>query len=172
MIPRPPRSTLFPYTTLFRSGLAAGGDAVASDCFEVLVEHVDEAFRLHLLDVGAGGKSLFVAGDQNASDFAFGFELIYRRGDFAKHRERQRIEHFRAVQSDDTDLVLTLDDDVLETAHGPFRVVISRSWGRGGRQCACGPAAPQACGSEHGVHSTSRSIYAGLKSARRRDDGS
>src|SRR5690606_40332812 len=24
MIPRPPRSTLFPYTTLFRSGLAAG----------------------------------------------------------------------------------------------------------------------------------------------------
>src|SRR5437773_8412263 len=25
MIPRPPRSTLFPYTTLFRSGGAAGG---------------------------------------------------------------------------------------------------------------------------------------------------
>src|SRR5690348_17598882 len=26
MIPRPPRSTLFPYTTLFRSELAAAGD--------------------------------------------------------------------------------------------------------------------------------------------------
>src|SRR5438552_4674175 len=26
MIPRPPRSTLFPYTTLFRSQLAAGND--------------------------------------------------------------------------------------------------------------------------------------------------
>src|SRR3989449_5502482 len=26
MIRRPPRSTLFPYTTLFRSGLRAGGD--------------------------------------------------------------------------------------------------------------------------------------------------
>src|SRR5690348_17786224 len=27
MIPRPPRSTLFPYTTLFRSDLAVQGDA-------------------------------------------------------------------------------------------------------------------------------------------------
>src|SRR5258708_10977165 len=29
MIRRPPRSTLFPYTTLFRSVLAAGGDEVS-----------------------------------------------------------------------------------------------------------------------------------------------
>src|SRR5256884_9609825 len=28
MIRRPPRSTLFPYTTLFRSGIIYGGDAV------------------------------------------------------------------------------------------------------------------------------------------------
>src|SRR5947209_15009433 len=28
MIPRPPRSTLFPYTTLFRSGIAAEGTAL------------------------------------------------------------------------------------------------------------------------------------------------
>src|SRR3712207_6949231 len=28
MIRRPPRSTLFPYTTLFRSGVLAGADAV------------------------------------------------------------------------------------------------------------------------------------------------
>src|SRR5690349_23461411 len=27
MIPRPPRSTLFPYTTLFRSSASSGGDA-------------------------------------------------------------------------------------------------------------------------------------------------
>src|SRR2546426_5414746 len=36
MIRRPPRSTLFPYTTLFRSGLAAGGaflqPVVNQDC--------------------------------------------------------------------------------------------------------------------------------------------
>src|SRR3712207_9186831 len=30
MIRRPPRSTLFPYTTLFRSGLRAQGDAEAA----------------------------------------------------------------------------------------------------------------------------------------------
>src|SRR5256885_12009904 len=36
MIRRPPRSTLFPYTTLFRSGMA--DDAVA-----VLVEHIEQA---------------------------------------------------------------------------------------------------------------------------------
>src|SRR5690554_8236812 len=28
MLPRPPRSTLFPYTTLFRSGLSAGNYSV------------------------------------------------------------------------------------------------------------------------------------------------
>src|SRR2546422_4267786 len=32
MIPRPPRSTLFPYTTLFRSSLSTGGD---NDLFDI-----------------------------------------------------------------------------------------------------------------------------------------
>src|SRR5256885_5852711 len=31
MIRRPPRSTLFPYTTLFRSGLAFGGGVIVPD---------------------------------------------------------------------------------------------------------------------------------------------
>src|SRR3712207_7474243 len=31
MIRRPPRSTLFPYTTLFRSGVGDGGDLVGED---------------------------------------------------------------------------------------------------------------------------------------------
>src|SRR2546426_7254320 len=38
MIRRPPRSTLFPYTTLFRSGLLAG--VVAGQSSTVLVERV------------------------------------------------------------------------------------------------------------------------------------
>src|SRR2546429_3318071 len=33
MIRRPPRSTLFPYTTLFRSSTAAGGKAIANPNF-------------------------------------------------------------------------------------------------------------------------------------------
>src|SRR5436305_13356681 len=51
MLPRPPRSTLFPYTTLFRSltdlafvAKARGGD---NDAFRVLVErHSRPLFRL------------------------------------------------------------------------------------------------------------------------------
>src|SRR5437870_9699357 len=52
MIRRPPRSTLFPYTTLFRSPLGAGfgqlGDALGGD--EPRTDHVDrDPFRRHLV---------------------------------------------------------------------------------------------------------------------------
>src|SRR2546430_8190325 len=54
MIRRPPRSTLFPYTTLFRSRLApvAGEDVRPSDLqFAVVSEpHVDERVRLARAD--------------------------------------------------------------------------------------------------------------------------
>src|SRR5687768_18371064 len=51
MIRRPPRSTLFPYTTLFRSGVEAGepedgGDAEAGD-------HVDRGVERRVVDDGA-----------------------------------------------------------------------------------------------------------------------
>src|SRR2546426_6831623 len=36
MIRRPPRSTLFPYTTLFRSKLTGGKARVTADAFEVV----------------------------------------------------------------------------------------------------------------------------------------
>src|SRR2546426_9958888 len=39
MIRRPPRSTLFPYTTLFRSAVAAGGDPASST---VLIRRLDQ----------------------------------------------------------------------------------------------------------------------------------
>src|SRR5256885_8117113 len=42
MIRRPPRSTLFPYTTLFRSHVA-DGEEVAQRLGHLLVVHVDEA---------------------------------------------------------------------------------------------------------------------------------
>src|SRR3989449_6391207 len=47
MIRRPPRSTLFPYTTLFRSLVRLSGRAVrrrdgSIDCFETLAEDVTE----------------------------------------------------------------------------------------------------------------------------------
>src|SRR5690348_17770206 len=43
MIPRPPRSTLFPYTTLFRSALAgvtAGNNCIEASCVQRTDDHV------------------------------------------------------------------------------------------------------------------------------------
>src|SRR5256885_15813479 len=58
MIRRPPRSTLFPYTTLFRSRVAAPGYAAerighqAPDGVEVLVRKVRAELLVELLDLG------------------------------------------------------------------------------------------------------------------------
>src|SRR5438034_4722664 len=48
MIPRPPRPTLFPYTTLFRSGLAPEEERRS---FNPDVEGLDPAGRQHVADV-------------------------------------------------------------------------------------------------------------------------
>src|SRR2546427_8835344 len=54
MIRRPPRSTLFPYTTLFRSAIAGGaGFAQAQAAF-----HHPGAKALGLLGFGLGGSGL------------------------------------------------------------------------------------------------------------------
>src|SRR5258707_140455 len=75
----------------------------------------------------AGGKSLFIAGDQDATDLVVGLEVIDRGGDLAKHAERQRVEHFRAVQRDYADRAFALDNDVFECSHGSPRCLISRA---------------------------------------------
>src|SRR5256885_6357135 len=51
MIRRPPRSTLFPYTTLFRSVDGAGGRALLPRMWERAQELVDEAVAVPLADV-------------------------------------------------------------------------------------------------------------------------
>ena len=77
-------------------GLRQLRDAVAADRGEIAGEHVDEALRLHLLDVGAGGKGLLAAGHDDAADLVVGLEIVDRGRDLAKHAERQRVQHFRA----------------------------------------------------------------------------
>ena len=54
---------------------------------------------------------------QDAPDTVVGLEVVDGGGDFAKHAERQRIEHFRTVQRDDADRALALDNDVFERRH-------------------------------------------------------
>src|SRR3712207_7565956 len=57
MIRRPPRSTLFPYTTLFRSGLVVLAEVVVSEAGEYLVR--DRPYLLFglLSSDGAGGNA-------------------------------------------------------------------------------------------------------------------
>src|SRR2546428_5139187 len=68
MIRRPPRSTLFPYTTLFRAGRPAVGDdprAAASPCPPVLVR--DAALRTtDFYGACAPGGPVFRAGHHTA----------------------------------------------------------------------------------------------------------
>src|SRR5258706_9589590 len=54
MIRRPPRSTLFPYTTLFRSGVAVGDDGTT--LLEQLHQHVGGGLAV-VVDVGLVGET-------------------------------------------------------------------------------------------------------------------
>src|SRR2546429_9724446 len=70
MIRRPPRSTLFPYTTLFRSLVYGSGEAHDPSGLDLLV---DPGGRLRLPDMDAvasgvlGGVAGFVGGAQHVS---------------------------------------------------------------------------------------------------------
>src|SRR3712207_8507311 len=54
MIRRPPRSTLFPYTTLFRSDPELLADALGVDVAHRPVGDADDALHAHLLGQPAG----------------------------------------------------------------------------------------------------------------------
>src|SRR5437868_11277591 len=64
MIRRPPRSTLFPYTTLFRSGSDAGFEGTASG---------DPMLRLHVVLRGNGLRS-----EEHTSELQSRFDLVCR----------------------------------------------------------------------------------------------
>src|SRR2546425_9726942 len=63
MIRRPPRSTLFPYTTLFRSLLLAAGEVQASPGEELLDLGEDGEDR----PVGSGGRGLLAESDRKST---------------------------------------------------------------------------------------------------------
>ncbi|MHC2841077.1 hypothetical protein ACVINU_004011 [Bradyrhizobium diazoefficiens] len=107
--------------------MAAARNAVAADRGEILGEHVDEALRLHLLDVGAGGKGLLAAGHDDAADGIIALEIVDGGRNLAEDAEGERIEHLRPVQLDDADRALAFDDDVFERAHAPPTLLIGRA---------------------------------------------
>src|SRR5690606_40960394 len=52
LLPPPPRSTLFPYTTLFRSRASAARIDLGGQGVQALLEHAREALHLRLIGVG------------------------------------------------------------------------------------------------------------------------
>src|SRR3712207_8344262 len=61
MIRRPPRSTLFPYTTLFRSGLEIR-DRVPPGCGGAVAEPALRDVRVLLGEIGRGRERLYAGG--------------------------------------------------------------------------------------------------------------
>src|SRR3712207_7222224 len=80
MIRRPPRSTLFPYTTLFRSSREHALEALSSDTFDVVV-------------VGGGITGAGVALDAAARGYSVA--LVEKR-DFAADRKSTRLNSSHA----------------------------------------------------------------------------
>src|SRR5438270_6580117 len=81
MLPRPPRSTLFPYTTLFRSLVVQRGAAVEVQPLEVVV--AGQGGGAEVLQ-GAGGE---VRSEEHASELPSQSNLVCRlRHDTKRHR--------------------------------------------------------------------------------------
>ena len=98
------------------TGLRACGDAMPVRG-EIAEESVGEGLVRHLLDVGAGRKCFFRAGDDHAADVAVGLETVDGVSEFAHQRAVERVERLRAVEPDEPDPAAGLDDDGLGT-HG------------------------------------------------------
>src|SRR3712207_6992753 len=88
MIRRPPRSTLFPYTTLFRSAVDLAG-----------VAEGDPALALEPVEgFGVGLVVAVVVGDRDGDRFA-GFVAAGEGGLAVLDRERRSEEHTSELQS-------------------------------------------------------------------------
>src|SRR5256885_8635216 len=83
MIRRPPRSTLFPYTTLFRS---EGGFAPNLRSNEEAIETILEA--VHLSGYQTGDDVLFAL-DPAASEFFDGESYVFKQSDRRKLSDRK-----------------------------------------------------------------------------------
>src|SRR3989449_11565966 len=108
MIRRPPRSTLFPYTTLFRSGVAAGPGPV---------EHLCQATRL----VGTGGV--------DAGRPATVEPVLARRRRLTGEQERERRDGHESAAAVECDVGQENRAGLRDRGHGPC----SRAR-RGGRE--------------------------------------
>src|SRR2546422_4986651 len=83
MIRRPPRSTLFPYTTLFRSGVVIGqrGGAVAASPSEYFPAQAAAFVNLHQVDGGMLGpqaEQMLERSEEHTSELQSRLHLVCR----------------------------------------------------------------------------------------------
>jgi hypothetical protein len=70
-----------------------------------------EGLLRHLLDVRTGGEGLFGPGEDDAADLLVRVRLGQRLAELAQKLGVERVERVGAVQPDDGDVVLEIDDD-------------------------------------------------------------
>ena len=80
---------------------------------EIAAIGLDEGLGMHLLDVDASGKRLFVAGDDDGTDGRIALERLERPVELADELRVERVQRVRAVQRNEPDLALARDDDRL-----------------------------------------------------------
>src|SRR5438034_6574601 len=87
MIQRPPRSTLFPYTTLFRSrrydrftqfAIGAGEQAVTDACLASNWDKVDLKRVGVIIGTGTGGLQTFERSEEHTSELQSHSDLVCR----------------------------------------------------------------------------------------------
>src|SRR3712207_8584773 len=100
MIRRPPRSTLFPYTTLFRSGLRQAGCAKPVPIMgATLPERADEVVRAGLRQVvfnAAGICAVAERSEEHTSELQSRQHLVCRRL-LAENEARRVLQHRRVA---------------------------------------------------------------------------
>src|SRR5665809_26645 len=71
---------------------------------EIAAIGLDEGLGMHLLDVDASGKRLFVAGDDDGTDGRIALERLKRPVELADELRVERVQRVRAVQRNEPDL--------------------------------------------------------------------
>ena len=80
---------------------------------EIVEEHVGIVALAHLLDVGAGGERLLRPGQHDRADRRVGVEGEQLVAEFAHELIAQRVQRLRAVEPDQADPAVRLDEDHL-----------------------------------------------------------
>src|SRR5438034_3857358 len=95
MIRRPPRSTLFPYTTLFRSHRHAPGAPVAG-----VLEQVDEDL-LHFVSPGGGEPAGLARSEEHTSELQSHSDLVCR---LLLEKKKKKIKKINSIKGNKNEI--------------------------------------------------------------------